>query len=164
MSFSPALRELFHRWEQGDLLNKLEKAHQDFLDRRKDAVVIADQSDPRKHTASRCLVLQQALLNRAGRLLSGAGTMLLENNIYGVALVVRGHYETTAVLGYVCSRLESLKAGNITFEDFASNVTYGILGARHKQFANAPTPPNILTCIEKADKYLDTHYSRKIRV
>jgi hypothetical protein len=81
----------------------------------------------------------------------------LENNIYGLALVVRGHYEATAVLGYFCNRLESLKVGNITFEDFAWNIAYEVLGARHEQFAKAPNPPNILTCIEKADKYLDTH-------
>ena len=53
--------------------------------------------------------------------------------------------------------MESLRAGNIIFEDFAWNVAYEILGAKHEQFAKAPNPPNILTCIEKADKYLDTH-------
>jgi hypothetical protein len=156
MSFSPALHELFDRWKHGDLLANLEAAHQALLERRKDTVVIAPRSEPKKHTASNCLVLQQALLHRAERLQAGAGTMLLENNIYGLALVVRGHYEATAVLGYFCNRLESLKARNITFEDFAWNIAYEVLGARHEQFARAPNPPNILTCIEKADKYLDT--------
>jgi hypothetical protein len=163
MSFSPAVREVFTRWSHGDLLNSLEAAHQKFRDRRKDAVVIADQSEPRKHTAANCLLLQQSLLHRAERLLAGAGTMLLENNIYGLALMIRGHYEATAVLGYVCSRMESLKAGSISFEDFALNVASGILGARHEHFAKAPNPPNILTCIEKADKYLDAHCFKEKR-
>src|SRR5713101_8364705 len=122
MSFSPAVRELFNRWKQGDLLDRLEASHQQLLDRRQESVEIALQHHPRQHTASNCQVLQQALLHRAERLLAGAGTMLLENNIYGLALIVRGHYEATAVLGYVCNRLESLKAGNIGFDDFASNI------------------------------------------
>jgi hypothetical protein len=161
MSYSPAVHELFDHWKHADLLTSLEAAHQKALDRRQDVVVIADQSEPRKHTASNCLVLQQALLHRAERLLAGAGTMLLESNVYGLALIVRGHYEGTAVLGYVCNRLVSLKAGNIPFEDFALNVAVAVLGARHEQFAKAPNPPNIMTCIERADRYLDLHYFKK---
>jgi len=87
--------------------------------------------------------------------------MLLESNVYGLALIVRGHYEATAVLGYVCNRLVSLKAGNIPFEDFALNVAVAVLGARHEQFAKAPNPPNIMTCIERADRYLDAHWFKK---
>jgi hypothetical protein len=161
MSFSPTVRESFNHWKQGDLLGRLEASDQQLLDRRREVVESAPQHEPRKHTASNCQVLQQALLHRAERLLAGAGTMLLENNVYGLALIVRGHYEATAVLGYVCNRLESLKAGNIVFEDFALNVACEVLGARHSQFAKAPNPPNILTCIEKADRYLDTHYFKK---
>jgi hypothetical protein len=161
MSFSPAVRALFHRWKHGDLLDELESSYQKLLDRRKEAVAVANQRDPRKHTGSNCLVLQQALLHRAERLLAGASTMLLENNVYGLALIVRGHYEATAVLGYVCNRLESLKAGNISFDDFALNIACEVLGARHPQFAKAPNPPNILSCIEKADKYLDARFKKK---
>jgi hypothetical protein len=90
--------------------------------------------------------------------------MLLENNIYGLALIVRGHYEATAVLGYVCNRLESLKAGNISFEDFAFNIAHEILGAKHPQFAEAPNPPNILTCIEKADRYIDARFPKPLGI
>ena len=157
MSFSPAVRKLFNRWKQDDLLNRLEASHQQLLDRRKEAVEIASQDEPRKRTASNCLVLQQLLLHRAERLITGAGTMLRENNISGLALLVRGHYETTAVLGYVCNRLESLKVGNISFQDFALNIAVEVLGARNPQFTKAPKPPNILTCIDIADKYLDAH-------
>jgi hypothetical protein len=161
MSYSPTIRELFEHWNHGELLANLEAANKALLERRKDAVVMAPQSEPPKHTASNCLVLQQALLHRAERLQAEAVPMLLENNIYGLALVVRGHYEATAVLGYFCNRLESLKAGNIKFEDFAFNVAYEVLGAKHEQFAKAPNPPNILTCIEKADKYLDARFKKK---
>jgi len=83
--------------------------------------------------------------------------MLLENNIYGLALIVRGHYEATAVLGYFCHRLESLAAGKISFEDFEWNIADAVMGAKHPQFAKARPPLNILNCFEKADKYLDKH-------
>jgi hypothetical protein len=161
MTFSPAVRELFAHWHHDQLLGRLEDLDRKLLDRRKEFVQIADQTDPHKHTASNCEVLQQILLHRAERLLAGAGLMLLENNIYGLALIVRGHYEATAVLGYMCNRLESLKAGNISFEDFALNIACEVLGAKHDQFSRAPDPPNILTCIEKADRYLDTHCFKK---
>jgi hypothetical protein len=153
---SPAIRELFNHWE-GDLLSRLQASHQQLLDRRKNAVEIAEQHEPMKHTASNCLVLQQVLLHRAERLLAGAATMFFENNVYGLALVVRGHYETTSVLGYLCNRLELLKAKNIQFGSFARDIASGVLGAKHSQFPKAPNPPHILKCIEKADRYLDTH-------
>jgi hypothetical protein len=157
---SPAVRELFAHWEQGDLLNRLEASHRSLLDRRKYTVEFANPGELPARTASSCLVLQQVLLHRAERLLAAAGTMLLESNIYALALSVRGHYEATAVLGYVCNRLESLKATNIEFPRFAHDIVCAFLGAKHpNHFAKAPDPPNILTCIEKADIYLEAHYS-----
>ena len=156
-AFPPVVREIFNRWKQTELCDRLEASHWQLLDRRKNAVEVSSQDEPRKHTGSNCLVLQQALLHRAERLLAAAGVTLLENNIYGLALVVRGHYEATAVLGYVCDRLESLKDANIEFERFTYDIARAVLGAKHPQFANAPDPPHILTCIEKADRYLDTH-------
>src|SRR6266404_2787605 len=58
MSFSPAVRELFNRWKHSELLDELEASHQKLLDRRQEAVAVADQREPRKHTGSNCLVLQ----------------------------------------------------------------------------------------------------------
>ncbi len=157
--FSPSVRELFNRWNQGGLLDSLEASHQKFLDRRRATVEFGapEALTPSKRALANCQLLLQALLHRAERLLASSGTMLLENNIYGIALIVRGHYETTAVLGYFCSRLESLSTGNIRFEDFEWNVADALMGAKHDLFTEARPPLNILTCIEKADKYLDRH-------
>lgn len=155
--FSRAAREVFIHWNRGEIPDRLETLHKQLLDRRKHVVEIASQHEPKKHTASNCLVLQQVLLHRAERLLAGTPSMFLDNNVYGLALSVRGHYEVTGVLGYLCSRLESLKAGNIKFQDFARNIASAVLGSKHPQFAKALSPPNILTCIEKADRYLDSH-------
>jgi len=158
--FPPAARDLFNHWERADLLDRLEALHRKLLDRRKQTVEFAVPDELRSRTASSCLVLQQVLLHRAERLLSGASTMLLESNIYALALSVRGHYEATAVLGYLCNRLGSFAATNIDFAKFAYNIVCAFLGAKHPaHFAKAPDPPNILTCIEKADIYLRSHFT-----
>jgi hypothetical protein len=140
--FAPAVRNLFNRWERADLLDRLEAIHPQLLDRRKQTVEFATPGDLRSRTASNCLVLQQVLLHRAERLLSGASSMLLESNIYALALSVRGHYEATAVLGYLCNRLESFTATNINFAKFAYNVVCAFLRAKHPDhFSKAPDPP-----------------------
>ena len=61
------------------------------------------------------------------------------------------------MLGYFCNRLESLAAANIEFEEFEWNIADAIMGAKHPQFAEARPPLNILTCIAKAERYLDKH-------
>jgi hypothetical protein len=145
MSFSPAVRALFTRWEKTDLLGKLEASHQQFLDRRRNAVDVGFFDEPRKHAASNCFVLQQVLLHRAERLLASAGTLILENNPYGLALLARSQVEGTAVMGYVCNRLESLKLGHINLNDFAWHIGAMVVGSRNPQLerlTNAPRPPN----------------------
>ena len=161
VSFAPAVRELFKLWKHGELLDRLETSHQQLLERRKHAVQFPCPDELRQRTASNCRVLQQVLLHRAERLVAGVGTMLIEHNVYGLALAVRALYEATAVLGYVCDRLHSLKAKTIEFDSFAYNIACAVLGAKHSQFAKAPNPPNILSCIEKADRYLDTHFLKE---
>ena len=159
--FSPTVHELFDHWGKRDLLESLEASHQQLLDRRLETVEFGEPESltPNQRAISNCQLLQQALLHRAERLLASCGTMLLENNIYGLALMVRGHCEATAVLGYFCSRLESLAAGNIKFEDFEWNISDALMGAKHQVFTEARPPINILTCIKKADKYLEKHIS-----
>jgi hypothetical protein len=157
--FPAAVRELFAHWEQGDLLDRLETAHRELLDRRRSVVEFANPEDLQKRTTSSCMVLQQVLLHRAERLLAGASILLLQSNIYALALSVRGHLEATAVLGYLCNRLNSFKAGNIEFTKFAYDTVCLFLGAKHPDhFTKSPNPPNILTCIDKADAYLKGNF------
>ena len=152
-----AARESFKQWKQSDLFDRLETSHQLLLDRRKDTVEFPCEHELRERTVSNCMVLQQVLLHRSERLLTGAVTMVCKNNIYGLTLLVRGHY----VLGYICDRLESVKHRNLEFPDFAFDIASTVLGAKHCQLRKAPKPPNILTCIEKADRYLDAHHLRQ---
>lgn len=158
--FSQNAQKLFKNWQEEDLLAKLEEFYQMLLDVRKDAIEyggVPEDIDPRKHVTLNLEVLQQVQLHRAERLFAAADPLLLDRNIYALALVVRGFYETTGIVGYFCNRLESLAQGNIEFENFAWNVADAIMGARHDQFSSARPPLHILTCIEKADKYLDKH-------
>jgi hypothetical protein len=155
--FSLTVRRLFRLWEKLDLLESLEGLHQELLDRRTEAIEFGEPNrlTPQKRTASNCRLLQQTLLHRSERLLVSSGTMLVDRNVYGLALIVRGHFECSAMLGYFCHRLDSLAAGNIKFEDFEWNVADAVMGAKHETFEKARDPLNVLTCIEKADKYLN---------
>ena len=44
--------------------------------------------------------------------------MIETHNVFGLALVVRGHVEATASLGYFCKRINSFNRGNISFDRF----------------------------------------------
>jgi hypothetical protein len=83
--------------------------------------------------------------------------MLLAKNVYGLALVARGHLEGTAVLAFFCNRIYALSKGNIQFEKFDKEVADAVMGAKHEVFAKANSPNNIMNCIEKGDKFLDEH-------
>src|SRR5438128_2549447 len=100
MIFPPSVHKLFYQWEETDLLASLEDSCQQLLDRRKDAVEFGDPKllSAKMRAALNCELLRQALLHRAERLLRSSCIVLLENDLYGLALIVRGHYETTALL------------------------------------------------------------------
>jgi hypothetical protein len=156
--FSDDIRKLFNEWKQDKLLEELET---DYDEIRKRRVITIQYGDPDKlsskqRTILNGQVLRQALLHRAECLLVGSGTMLLAKNVYGLALVVRGHLEATAVLAYFCNRIDALANGNIQYEAFELDVANAIMGAKHELFDKADPPKNIITCIEKGDKFLDS--------
>lgn len=164
--FSRNGQRLFKNWQEEDLLTRLEAFYKKLLDERKDAIEYGgepEEINPRKKVALNLEVLQQVQLHRAERLFASVDSLLLDHNVYGLALVVRGFYETTAIMGYFCNRLESLAQGNIEFQQFEWDVYDAIMGARHQQFANPRLSLNILTCIEKTDKYLDKHLFKEKR-
>jgi hypothetical protein len=161
--FSDEAQKLFETWNKVELCNELEGYHAQLLERRVDAIAYGD---PEKLSAKirarlNCQVLRQALLHRAERLMASSGTMLLDKNVYGLALVVRGHVEGTAVLGFFCNRINSLVQNHIPFEKFEFDVADAIMGAKHDLFAKANAPANILSFIEKADRVLDKELFKK---
>lgn len=157
--FSPEAQRLFSDFGEENLLSELEAFDQRLHSKRKEVIEYGDPKElsPQKRASRNLELLLQVQLHRAQCFLSGANVLLLDQNIYGIALVIRGPYESAAVLGYFCDRFESLKSGHIEFEEFEWNVADAVMGARHEQFSEARPPLPILTCIEKADRFLDKH-------
>lgn len=161
--FSEDASNLFKEWNHEDIRAQLELCHSGLLTRRVYAVEYGepDKLSPQKRTSLNCQVLRQALLHRAERLIVSSGVMLSAKNVYGLALLARGHLETTAVLAYFCNRIDLLSKGDITFERFALNVSDAVMGSKHDLFSKANAPPSIMTCIEKGDKFIRNTFSEK---
>jgi hypothetical protein len=98
------------------------------------------------------LVVRQMLHHRAKNLYEGSLHALMQNNIYLVALAVRGHFETTAAIGYLCSRLHSFSEGNIKAEIIDDDICNQFRASKEKDFWFAPDPKNILNQFDFADK------------
>jgi len=79
------------------------------------------------------LVLRQVLLHRAINLFSGSFVALLDNNAYSMTLSIRGHFETTAAIGYLHSRLNSLAEGNLKARIVDHDIAVLLLGTRDKK-------------------------------
>jgi hypothetical protein len=95
--------------------------------------------------------------------MTATGQMFDAKNVYGLALIVRGHIEAVALLGYFARRLDSLYKKNIDFEHFEEDIADGLLGAKDAIFVRARAPVNILTCLEHTDKHLDAELFREKR-
>ena len=96
----------------------------------------------------------QASLTRSINLILGFTTLLGNNNTHSLALLARGHFETTALLGFLCDQLIAYEKARLTFEDLHDKVAAAILGHSGSDFKDALKPINVMTMIEKADRYL----------
>lgn len=154
--FSEQTAQLFER-RGANVLASINLEYDKLASRRLEYVEFGDPSLITETVRARANieVIQQALLHRAERLIYSASTMLEQHNIYGLSLLIRGHYECTSVLGYLCNRLHSFSAGTIDFDALIVNVADIAVGAKHKQFAQARDPIGIMTCIDKADHFLE---------
>jgi len=151
------VKKVFTDWKQEKLLTDLVTCVDELQKRRVDYIEYGDPEKltPKKRAALNSKLLAQALLHRADCLFQAAGKMLLAKNVYGLALVARGHVEATAVLGHFCKRINALSKGNIEFDRYELDIANGLLGAKDDLFTQADAPVNILTCIENTDKYLN---------
>ena len=113
-----------------------------------------DYGQPERIKAN-VLIYRQVLLHRAISLFEGALNAAVDENLYSVVLNMRGHFETTASLGYLYRRLQSLKKGVISAERIDRDLCAQLLGTRREGLRGAPAPINILTAFEEADKALN---------
>jgi len=148
-----------------DLIEELESAYALLSDRRKESVEYGDIDaiTEQYRALTNCELLQQVFLHRAERLMVSSGTMVLEKNVYGLVLVIRGHFETTAALGYLCNRIQAFIDGVIEFEVVIMDIAKMTMGGKHQIFKTLsspylekfPDPINVLTSLEKADRFLE---------
>ncbi len=140
-----------------DVIESIEDAYGELIERRRDFVPYGAPEDrsARSQAFANLAVIGQAQLHRAERLIASSGAMISERNVYGLVLLIRGHYESTAVLGYLCERVSAFVKGNIPFETVIFDISHSMMGAKHELFAEMPDPTNIMTAIGKADRYLE---------
>lgn len=138
---SDELREILDAYEQ--LASRTEESHKAFPGE--------DYGEPNRIRAN-ALVYRQVLLHRSIRLFEGSVRAAVDENLYSMALNVRGHFETTASLGYLHRRLQSLKRGDISPETLDRDLCVQLLGVHHESVPQAPDPKNILSLLEHADK------------
>lgn len=108
------------------------------------------------------LAVRQCLLHRAFKLYESALLAVEMENAYSLALSVRGHYETTAVLGYLHNRLHSYRNNTITAETMDKDIGVLLLGSRDEHILALAEEEDfeakqILNLLEYADKSVSKH-------
>lgn len=148
------LEQAFRNHNQFDELRKILDAYEQLASRTEEsqkAFPSEDYGEPKRIRANG-LVYRQALLHRSIHLFEGSVRAAVDENLYSMALNVRGHFETTASLGYLHRRLQSLKRRDISLETLDRDLCVQLLGVRHESVPQAPDPKNILSLFEHADK------------
>ena len=148
------LERAFRKHNQSDELREILDAYELLISRAEEAQKAfpgEDYGEPHRIRAN-SLVYRQVLLHRSICLLEGAVRAAVDENLYSMALNVRGHFETTASLGYLHRRLQSLKRGDISPETLDRELCVQLLAVRHESVPQAPDPKNILSLFEHADK------------
>jgi hypothetical protein len=115
-----------------------------------------DWGDP-KRIRQYALVLRQVLLHRGLKLFLGSLHALLENNPYSMILSIRGHFETTAALGYLHNRLNSLHQGNLDAHVVDRDICTQLLGSRDERLLasmgeDVLKAEQVLNMLEYADR------------
>lgn len=154
--FSDDVRQMFAALDKLEIITSIEASYSALIDRRSDFIAYGDPAkmSERNRAWANLAVIRQVQIHRAERLIASSGTMLAERNVYGLVLLIRGHFESTAIIGYLCDRLSSFLKGNIPFETIIFDIAHTMMGAKHEFFAEMPDPINVLTALEKADRYI----------
>ena len=107
---SDQAQRLFGRWNEKRLLKRLTKLRAGLVHRRVKYVDGAARGkiDPRERAKRNLAILQQSHLHRVERQVTSSATLLLESNVYGVALGARAIVESAGVIGFFCAKLEAL--------------------------------------------------------
>jgi hypothetical protein len=99
--FADPIRDLFQGFGEGEVIDSIEQSYGQICSRRIEFVQYEGRREMNEavQTFANCQVLQQSLLHRVERLMVSSGSMITDKNIYGLALLIRGHWEATAMMG-----------------------------------------------------------------
>jgi len=154
-----AVRNAFHARGKDQEVEEYEAAHSELLARIEmncEASPGGDWGDT-KRIREYSLVLRQVLLHRALNLFEGALSALILDNVYTVALAIRGHFETTGSLGYLHKRLDSLSQGSLDPTVVDQDICTQLLGRRDGVIQEAPEAKQVLSLLEHADWTVSKH-------
>jgi hypothetical protein len=152
------LEQAFQKHNQADEVRQITEVYEELTSRTEkyhNPFPGEDYGEPGRIRANG-LVFRQVLLHRSIQLFEGSVRAAVDENVYSMTLSIRGHFETTASLGYFHQRLLSLKKGNISAETIDRDLTVQLLGVHHGSVPQAPDPINILSLFEHADKSVNT--------
>ena len=95
---------------------------------------------------------------------SGSLQALLENNVYLMVLSIRGHFETTAAMGYLHYRLNSLQKGHLDPHVVDKNIATQLLGTKDKQLLSHMVEKEVFEAKQVLDmlEYADRSISKNI--
>ncbi|MDO6501217.1 hypothetical protein [Photobacterium sanguinicancri] len=107
------------------------------------------------------LALTQVYLHRAYSLYIGAFQALAGNNIYLMTLSIRGFLEAVAGMGYLMSRVNSFKNGNISAEDLDNSLMVLLLGTKDEKIIDQDgseiySAKNVMSMLDAADKVFNS--------
>ena len=150
--------------DRGVDVSELKKSYTSLISRRIDILDTAVSSElgGRQRIQKFSLALRQSLLHRAVKLFESSVLSLHNDDVYTLALAIRGHYETTAALGFLHCRLHSMNDGNITPETVDHDIRILMLGSKDKDLLEkygeeAIEAKQVLSLLEYADKSVSKH-------
>jgi len=138
-----------------------ECSYNDLLERVENTIKARPRDDWGDLRAIRdyALVLRQTLLHRAIKLFEGAINALINDNGYSMVLSIRGHFETTAAIGYLHNRLTSMRQGNLPPDVVDKDIATQLIGTRDERILeaagekfNLAEAKQVLNMLEYADK------------
>jgi len=148
------LEQAFRNHNQTKEFDEFVEAHKQLVSRTEESrkAILGENYGEPDRIRGNTLVYRQVLLHRSIYLFEGSASAAVNENAYSMVLNIRGHFETTASLGYFHRRLQSLKKGHISSETLDRDLCVQMLGVRHDSVPEAPDPKNILSLFEHADK------------
>ena len=102
------------------------------------------------------LAYRQMLLHRAIMLFEATLQAAERENVYSLGLNIRGHFETTAAIGFITKKLMSVRSKHIQVADIGITMATLILGSKSvNSELEAPSPKQVMSMLDDADQIVN---------